>query len=102
MHCAICTVHQVLEQAVYDCEQRCKQLLAATLAAQQQEQQVRQSLAVAREQAAAAERAVQQQTQRLLAVERDAAGRSSGAQVKRSRAAGRLLWLLQPARDGQG
>jgi len=66
---AICAV-QVLEQAVYDCEQRCKHLLADALAAQQQEQQLRQALAIAQEQAAAAERAVQQQTQRLLVVEK--------------------------------
>lgn len=53
-----------------DCEQRCKQLLADSLAAQQQERDVRGELAAAREQQAAAQRALSQQTQRLLAAER--------------------------------
>jgi hypothetical protein len=61
---------QVLEHAVYDCERRSKQLLEDALAAQQHERDARQALASAREAQAAAERALQQQTQRLLAAER--------------------------------
>lgn len=61
---------QVLEHAVCDCERRSKQLLSDSLSAQQHEREVRQVLAAAREAQAAAERALQQQTQRLLAAER--------------------------------
>jgi signal transduction histidine kinase len=61
---------QVLEHAVCDCEDRCKQLTADALTAQQQERETRCELAAAREQQAAAQRALQQQTQRLLAAER--------------------------------
>lgn len=61
---------QVLEHAVCDCEERCKQLLEEALTAQQQEREARSELAAAREQQAAAQRALQQQTQRLLAAER--------------------------------
>jgi hypothetical protein len=61
---------QVLEHAVVDCEQRCKQLLADSLAAAAAEREARASLAGAREAQAAAERGLQQQTQRLLAAER--------------------------------
>lgn len=60
----------MLEHAVCDCEQRSKQLLADALAAQQHEREARQVLAAAREAQGAAERALQQQTQRLLAAER--------------------------------
>jgi hypothetical protein len=55
---------------VYDCERRSKQLLDDALAAQQHERDARQALASAREGQAAVERALQQQTQRLLAAER--------------------------------
>jgi len=55
---------------VCDCERRSKQLLADSLSAQQHEREARQVLAAAREAQAAAERALQQQTQRLLAAER--------------------------------
>jgi hypothetical protein len=65
-----CCWLQVLEHAVCDCEDRCKQLVADALAAQQQEREARTELAAAREQQAAAQRALQQQTQRLLAAER--------------------------------
>jgi hypothetical protein len=61
---------QVLEHAVCDCEDRWKQLAADALTAQQQERDTRCELAAAREQQAAAQRALQQQTQRLLAAER--------------------------------
>lgn len=61
---------QVLEHAVCDCERRSKQLLDDALTAQQYERDARQALASAREAQASAERALQQQTQRLLAAER--------------------------------
>ncbi|WIA16708.1 hypothetical protein OEZ85_013363 [Tetradesmus obliquus] len=66
----VSTYIKVLEHAVCDCEERCKQLLQEALTAQQQEREARTELAVAREQQAAAQRALQQQTQRLLAAER--------------------------------
>lgn len=61
---------QVLEQAVCDCERRSKLLLSDVLTAQQFERETRKALASAREAQASAERALQQQTQRLLAAER--------------------------------
>jgi hypothetical protein len=61
---------QVLEHAVCDCERRSKQLLEDALTAQQYERDARQALATTREGQASAERALQQQTQRLLAAER--------------------------------
>ena len=61
---------QVLEHAVCDCERRSKQLLEDALTAQHYERDARQALATARDGQASAERALQQQTQRLLAAER--------------------------------
>lgn len=61
---------QVLENTVADCEKRSKLLLEDALTAQQYEREARQALASAREAQAAAERALQQQTQRLMAAER--------------------------------
>lgn len=67
---SVCLPLQVLEHAVCDSERRSRQLLGDALSAQQHERDARAALASAREAQAAAERALQQQTQRLLAAER--------------------------------
>lgn len=53
-----------------ECEQRCGELLRAAQVAAQQEHEARAALAAVRQHAAAAERALQQQTARLIAGER--------------------------------
>lgn len=60
----------MLEKAVADGDKRSRQLLEDALLAQQYERDTRQALTAAREAQAAAERALQQQTQRLMAAER--------------------------------
>lgn len=60
----------MLEKAVADGDKRSRQLLEDALLAQQYERDTRQALTATREAQVAAERALQQQTQRLMAAER--------------------------------
>lgn len=60
---------QVLEHAIYDCEERCRSLQKEGVSAQQSVSEARQQAAVLREQQLPTERALQQQMRRVHALE---------------------------------